>query len=374
MPGSWDYSKIKTPANIAALKRTLLFLKENIDLLQGASGSLALGITNTTAYYGDLGKVAYDHSQLTALSDPHGSISLLRDGVDPSANTLKKLYDLIISIGTLVGDFNAGSGLLPTTGSGLSNQIDKGDSWHITVSGTLPVGLTPIRDVKPGDILVARINNPVVGSDFYVIENTTLQATSTAIGTVKLYNDLLASNTDGTVTQAAIVAGLLNKQDVLVSGTNLATINGASLLANINLLLVTFAGGTFTGDINLADNVLQRAEIKDYSETVATPAIAALELVINLEQANVFNVVHNSNINTITILNPPVSGKSGHFTLYITQDAVGGRTLAFPANVKFPDGTAPTLTTTALKKNKLVFDTLDGGGTWDCQLIGKNYG
>lgn len=37
------------------------------------SGSLALGETSSTAYRGDRGKLAYDHSQLTAGTNPHNT-------------------------------------------------------------------------------------------------------------------------------------------------------------------------------------------------------------------------------------------------------------------------------------------------------------
>jgi hypothetical protein len=48
-----------------------------------------------------------------------------------------------------------------------------------------------------------------------------------------------------------------------------------------------------------------------------------------------------------TLANPTnlTAGQSG--VIVVTQDATGGRTLAFGSNWKFPGGTAPTLTTTA---------------------------
>lgn len=48
-----------------------------------------------------------------------------------------------------------------------------------------------------------------------------------------------------------------------------------------------------------------------------------------------------------TLANPTglVAGQSG--SIFVVQDATGGRTLAFGSYWKFPAGTAPTLTTTA---------------------------
>lgn len=56
-----------------------------------------------------------------------------------------------------------------------------------------------------------------------------------------------------------------------------------------------------------------------------------------------------------TLANPSnqTAGQSG--AIVITQDATGSRTLSFGSNWKFPNGTAPTLTTTANKVDVLVY-------------------
>lgn len=63
----------------------------------------------------------------------------------------------------------------------------------------------------------------------------------------------------------------------------------------------------------------------------------------------------------------PVAGKS--FTVSLIQDATGSRTATF-TGVKWPGGTAPTLSTAAGAKDKLTFDC-DDGSTWDGFLAGK---
>lgn len=45
-------------------------------------GTLYLGETNTTAYRGDRGKIAYDHSTKIAIQDPHGYNTILSTKVD----------------------------------------------------------------------------------------------------------------------------------------------------------------------------------------------------------------------------------------------------------------------------------------------------
>ncbi len=61
------------------------------------------------------------------------------------------------------------------------------------------------------------------------------------------------------------------------------------------------------------------------------------------------------------------------FALYITQDSTGGRTVTWPASVKWADGTAPTLSTTANAISIVVFETINGGTTWFGSLVGTNF-
>jgi hypothetical protein len=66
----------------------------------------------------------------------------------------------------------------------------------------------------------------------------------------------------------------------------------------------------------------------------------------------------------------PVAGKS--FMLIQKQDGTGGRTVTWPASVKWPGGTAPTLTSTASKADKFIFTAVDGS-SWLGSNGGQNY-
>jgi len=63
------------------------------------------------------------------------------------------------------------------------------------------------------------------------------------------------------------------------------------------------------------------------------------------------------------------AGKS--FILLQKQDGTGSRTVTWPAAVKWPSGTAPTITSTASKGDKFVF-TADGTYWWG-SVAGQNY-
>lgn len=119
-----------------------------------------------------------------------------------------------------------------------------------------------------------------------------------------------------------------------------------------------------TGELQAADNVISRAELKDYAETRTAPTSSAGALTLDLQNGNVFEVTLTENITTLTLSNPPASGKGGAFSLILTQDATGGRTVTWPASVKWAGGTAPTLSTTASAIDVLTFMTTDGGTTW----------
>ena len=70
---------------------------------------------------------------------------------------------------------------------------------------------------------------------------------------------------------------------------------------------------------------------------------------------------------TLAFTDPPASGR---FTLVITQDATGGRTVTWPASVKWPGGAAPTISTGA---NAVDIVTLVFRGTTYYASISQNF-
>ncbi len=123
-------------------------------------------------------------------------------------------------------------------------------------------------------------------------------------------------------------------------------------------------------DVDMADNILQRVELKDYAETRVS-ASSGSSYTIDLENGNVYEVTLTANC-TFTFSNPPASGKGGSFTLLLKQDATGERTVTWPASVKWAGGTAPTLTTVASSIDILTFITTDAGTAWYGFLSGAD--
>ena len=105
-------------------------------------------------------------------------------------------------------------------------------------------------------------------------------------------------------------------------------------------------------------------------ETVAT-ANASGATTLNLASGNVFNITLTGN--TTFTFSGATNGTACSFALYLRQDGTGSRTTTWPGSVKWPAGTAPTLTTTASAVDLLVFESIDGGTTWFGSLAGANF-
>ena len=133
------------------------------------------------------------------------------------------------------------------------------------------------------------------------------------------------------------------------------------------------AGGTLSGAVVAADQIISRAVFKDYGETAVTNATSGATETLDLESGNVFDLTLSANC-TITLSNPPASGTSGSFTLILRQDGTGSRTVTWPASVDWASATAPTLTTDASAVDVLTFMTVDGGTVWLGFVAGQALG
>ena len=133
------------------------------------------------------------------------------------------------------------------------------------------------------------------------------------------------------------------------SGTDV-TVN-VSALAGAGSAAATGSANTFTSEQTFNGGVSVDGAYEQTAE-----AVAALD--INLSTGNYFTKTINGN-STFTFSNPPASGTVGSFTLELTHTS---GTVTWPASVKFPADTAPTLT--AGKTHLFVFVTDDGGTTY----------
>lgn len=124
-------------------------------------------------------------------------------------------------------------------------------------------------------------------------------------------------------------------------------------------LVATLAALTMSGAISMADNILGRAEIKDYAETKTAPSISAGTLTLDCELGNVFVVALNANITTLTVTNWPATGKKGSIELWLVADGTQ-RTVAL-GSYKSPGGASYVPTATNGKIDVVTLHTYDGG-------------
>lgn len=138
---------------------------------------------------------------------------------------------------------------------------------------------------------------------------------------------------------------------------------GSAGLANVVEDTTPQLGGDLDAngnDINMADSVINRPKIEDYSETVnALGDLGGGTDDIDLESGNVVTATVSTAEQTFTFSNWPASGSAGSFTLIISDG--GSQTINWPAAVQWAGGTPPTLTAAGV--DILTFMSVDGGTT-----------
>jgi len=154
-------------------------------------------------------------------------------------------------------------------------------------------------------------------------------------------------------------AAEINKLDGLSATTTELDYNNVTTLGTVE------ASKTVTADassvVNYVDKVIQRPEIKDYSET-KTALSAAASVTADITTGNVFSLVADQNT-TFVFSNPSPTGKSCAFTLVWTQDS-SDRTITWPASVDWAGGSAPDVTSGSAKIDIYTFFTMDNGTIW----------
>ena len=71
----------------------------------------------------------------------------------------------------------------------------------------------------------------------------------------------------------------------------------------------------------------------------------------------------SEDVTTVTLSNPPATGKYGQIRIQFVQDTTA-RAVTWPASVKWPGGTAPTISTGSGAIDVVILETDDGGTTW----------
>lgn len=147
-------------------------------------------------------------------------------------------------------------------------------------------------------------------------------------------------------------------------GAGIAVSTGSAWTTSLTAPTGAIVGTTDTQTISA--KTLTAPTITGYTESVVT-ANTGTAYTISLTSGTVQILTLTGNC-TFTF---PTATAGQSFLLVLKQDATGGRTVTWAASVKWPGGTAPTITSTASKYDLYGF-TADGTN-WFGRTIGQNY-
>ncbi len=119
---------------------------------------------------------------------------------------------------------------------------------------------------------------------------------------------------------------------------------------------------TRSAAIDLANNQLKQAELKDWSETTTTSATSGA-VTLDCALGNVFSATLTGDVTSISLINPPQTGKSGTVVWIVTQNATTAKTIALPTGSVWASGTTADFSTLGAVYI-LTFKTIDGGTSW----------
>lgn len=190
--------------------------------------------------------------------------------------------------------------------------------------------------------------------------NTIALGTAAAAGaaTSLIRSDATIAAFDATTPAAVAIAGA-------VGAINLAARRDH---AHAHGSLGTIANAHAAADItNAASLIVVNGFTKQYYAQRYNQAWSATPTV-NWDNSNVQYISMQGNITTLTLSNPQDGAR---YILLLQQDATGGRTVAWPASVKWPGGTAPTLS--GANKMDVIGLIYNGASTNYLASTGLNY-
>ncbi len=328
-----------------------------ISLAKSRAGSVG---GNTVIQDGDgLGKILFSGADGTDITNNAASITAEIDGTPGGNDTPGRL----IFATTADGGTSPTEALRITSGSdvligGHSAAIDPGAyGAHLEVHGTgLDAGINVLRysaNAFGPTIVLGKSRNGSIGSNTVVQEDDEL-------GKIHFYGTDSSDWEPGASIKGVADGEWNTSSDTTDSPGRLefyTTPNGSDTLTE--RFRISADG---TADFN--ENTVQKAVLKNYTETVKAIGNTGTSTTLDLADGNVFTATLNGNCTFTFTTGTNSAPNAASFTLILTNDGSAGRTISWPASVKWPNATQPSRTTAASKTDIWSFMTPDNGTTW----------
>jgi len=271
-------------------------------------------------------------------------------------------------------------------GNGLAPGLVLLDAQSVTNASGVATNVTAIA-------LKAPIASPTFTGTVTIPTPFTIGAVSmTATGTELNILDGVTSTTaelnilDGVTSTAAelnILDGVTADKDEInfLDGSTAGTaVASKALVVDASKDLTLGTGDITATDITASNSLITDTLVASTADTpitvsngtVNTPATytpdAAGTATLDVSNSNIHAITMPAGNITIAISNETVGQV---FLVEITQDGTGSRTVTWFSTIKWSGGSAPTLTTTADKKDTFGF-RVTGADTYDGYIVGQN--
>lgn len=167
--------------------------------------------------------------------------------------------------------------------------------------------------------------------------------------------------------------GSTGPSTVTINSTAIASGTSGRFLYDNAGVVGEYSSTTGTGSLVFATSPTLTTPISTgLRETKTAPTISSGTLTLDCSVGNVFAISLNASITTLSFTNVPTSGTAYGLTLSVSYPDSTARTITWGSAVKWPSGTAPTLTCTSGKVDTFVLITWDAGTTWYAFTAGQN--